>query len=139
LTNIIAYATIPGCKLTIVHLAIVLFNLFGWIPKLTRKAHFISILLTAASWFLLGIFYGMNYCPFTDWQWQVKEKLGEGNLPVNFIEYFAEKIIGRDFNSQFINNVIAISFAIVAMLSVYINFMLPRLRKTKSFNRVVFL
>ena len=108
--------------LTIVHLAIVAFNLFGWIPKITRKAHFISIVLTTASWFLLGIWFGMGYCPFTDWQWQVKEKLGEKNLPTNFIEYFSEKITGNDFDSQFINNVIAISFALVALLSVYINF-----------------
>ncbi len=116
--------------LTIVHLAIVLFNLFGWIPKITRKAHFISVVLTAASWFLLGIWFGMGYCPFTDWQWQVKEKLGEGNLPVNFIEYFAEKITGHDFDPQFISNVIAVSFALVTLLSVYLNFIHPRLSKT---------
>ncbi|MFN2439555.1 MAG: DUF2784 domain-containing protein [Chitinophagaceae bacterium] len=120
--------------LTIVHLAIVGFNLFGWIPKLTRKAHFVSIVLTAASWFLLGIFYGMGYCPFTDWQWQVKEKLGEGNLPANFIEYFAEKITGSDFNSQLINNVIAVSFVIVAIISVYVNFVHIR-PKQKGINR----
>jgi len=116
--------------LTIVHLAIVLFNLFGWIPKITRKAHFISVVLTAASWFLLGIWFGMGYCPFTDWQWQVKEKLGEGNLPVNFIEYFVEKITGHDFDPQFISNVIAVSFALVALLSVYINFIHSKLSKT---------
>ena len=38
--------------LTIFHLAIVLFNLFGWIPRGTRKVNFITILLTAASWFV---------------------------------------------------------------------------------------
>jgi hypothetical protein len=121
--------------LTIVHLAIVGFNLFGWIPTVTRKAHFISIVLTAVSWFLLGIWFGMGYCPFTDWQWQVKEKLGERNLPPNFIEYFAEKFTGSDFDPQFVNNVIAIGFAIVALLSIYINFIHPRLRKIKSDNK----
>jgi hypothetical protein len=70
----------------------------------------------------LGIWFGIGYCPFTDWQWQVKEKLGERNLPVNFIEYFAEKITGIDFHPQFINNIIAISFALVTLLSVCINF-----------------
>jgi len=118
--------------LTIVHLAIVVFNLFGWIPKVTRRAHFISIVLTAASWFLLGIWFGMGYCPFTAWQWQVKETLGERNLPANFIEYFAEKFTGIDFNTQFISNVIAISFAAVALLSVYINFVHPRTGKSKA-------
>ena len=121
--------------LTIVHLAIITFNLFGWIPKVTRKAHFISIVLTAASWFLLGIWFGMGYCPFTDWQWQVKEKLGEKNLPPNFIEYFCEKITGSNFDPQFVSNVIAICFALAVLLSIYLNFMHPRLRKNKSANK----
>lgn len=108
--------------LTIVHLAIIGFNLFGWIPKRMRKAHLVSVALTAASWLLLGIWFGLGYCPFTDWQWQVKENLGERNLPANFIEYFAEKIMSTDFDPQFINNITVISFAIVAALSIYLNF-----------------
>jgi hypothetical protein len=118
--------------LSIVHLAIVGFNLFGWMFKETRKAHFISIVLTASSWFLLGIWFGMGYCPFTDWQWQMKEKLGERNLPSNFIEYFAQKFTGIDFDARFVNNMIAISFVIVALLSIYVNFIATWLRKTRS-------
>lgn len=115
--------------LTVVHLAIIVFNLFGWIPKVTRKAHFVSVVLTAASWFLLGIWFGTGYCPFTDWQWRVKEKLGERGMPANFIEYFAEKISGRDFDPSFVNTVTAICFALAAFLSVYVNFVLPRIAK----------
>jgi hypothetical protein len=107
--------------LTIVHLAIVGFNLFGWIFKATRKAHLVSVLLTAASWFLLGIWFGIGYCPFTDWQWRVKERLGEQNLPGNFIEYFSEKITGYNFDPQLVNNVTVISFAVVTVISVYLN------------------
>ena len=108
--------------LTIVHLAIVGFNLFGWIPKKTRKAHFISVLLTAASWLLLGLWFGIGYCPFTDWQWQVKRKLGEQYLPSNFIEYFAEKTFSKDFDSIFVNNMIMICFVAVGLISIYLNF-----------------
>jgi ammonia channel protein AmtB len=114
--------------LTIVHLSIILFNLFGWIPKVTRKAHLISILLTAGSWFVLGIWYGMGYCPFTDWQWKVKSQLGEKNLPSNFIEYFLKKITNHDFSTNFINNLIAACFALAALLSLYVNFILPKLK-----------
>lgn len=113
-------------SLTIIHLSIVLFNLFGWIPKATRKAHLISVILTAASWFILGIWYGMGYCPFTDWQWDVKEKLGEQNLPSNFIEYYAEKITGYDFDSQLVSNLTALFFIVVAIISVYLNFFQKR-------------
>ena len=114
--------------LTIVHLCIIAFNLFGWIPKATRKAHFISIILTAASWLVLGIWFGLGYCPVTDWQWQVKERLGEQNLPASFITYFADKITGSHFNPSFINTITAICFALAALLSVYVNFIRPKYR-----------
>lgn len=115
---------------TIFHLAIVVFNLFGWIPRRMRKANFILIILTAASWFLLGIWYGMGYCPVTEWQWQVKEQLGERNIPNNFIEYIAEKVFNRDFSSGFISTLTAVCFALAVIASVYVNFILPR-RKQK--------
>jgi hypothetical protein len=114
--------------LTIVHLSIVLFNLFGWIPKRTRKAHLVSLIITAASWFILGIWYGLGYCPVTEWQWSVKERLGEKNLPDNFIEYFLDKITGYDFSSSFVGNLIGVCFAIAVTLSLFVNFILPRLK-----------
>ena len=118
--------------LTITHLSIVLFNLFGWIPKYTRRAHLISVALTAASWFILGIWYGMGYCPLTDWQWRVKTQLGEKNLPSNFIEYFAEKISGRDFSPVLVNTLIAASFSAAVVLSIYVNFVLPFLKRKRT-------
>ena len=108
--------------LTFVHLVIIGFNLFGWIWPATRKAHFICVLATAASWFLLGIWFGMGYCPVTDWQWRVKEQLGEHSLPASFIKYYADKISGRDISSSLIDWVTGISFLIAALLSVYVNF-----------------
>jgi hypothetical protein len=114
--------------LSIVHLALVFFNLFGWIPKCTRKAHFIAVLITAASWLVLGLWFGIGYCPLTDWQWNVKEKLGERNLPPNFIEYFAEKLTGRSYDTSFVSQMITIFFALAAGLSLYVNFVLPRLK-----------
>lgn len=115
--------------LTIAHLALVLFNLFGWIPRVTRKAHLVTIVLTAASWLVLGIWFGTGYCPLTDWQWEVKEKLGERNLPPNFIEYFVEKWTGRDYDTSFVGLLITIFFAGAAGLSLYVNFVLPRIKK----------
>jgi hypothetical protein len=110
---------------TIVHLAITGFNLLGWIWPATQKAHFISILITAASWFLLGIWYGIGYCPVTDWQWQVKEKLGEHHLPASFITYMAEKITGKSFSPVFMDTITVICFGLAAGLSVYVNFIKP--------------
>ena len=108
--------------LSFFHLALVAFNLFGWIPRRTRKAHLISVTLTAASWFVLGIWYGMGYCPITDWQWEVKEKLGERDLPASFIKYFADKISGRDIDADIVNIGTLIGFIFSVAATVYVNF-----------------
>ena len=112
--------------LTFVHLVIIGFNLFGWLWPATRKMHFFFLLATAASWFLLGIWFGMGYCPVTDWQWQIKEKLGEHNLPASFIKYYADKITGKNISSSLIDLITVISFGAAALLSIYVNFIKKR-------------
>lgn len=108
--------------LTLLHLLIIGFNLFGWIRPRWRKAHLASILITAGSWFILGIWFGTGYCPITEWQWQVKTKLGETNLPASFIKYYADKLTGRAFDPSFINTVTAVCFAAAALVSIFVNF-----------------
>lgn len=107
---------------TLLHLIIIGFNLLGWIWPRTRKFHFIVVMLTAGSWFILGIWYGIGYCPITDWQWQLKERMGETNLPNSFIKYYADKLSGRDISSDLIDALTAIGFAVAAIMSVYFNF-----------------
>ena len=107
---------------TVVHLSITGFNLLGWIWPATRKAHLITAAITAACWGLLGIWYGFGYCPVTDWQWDVKTKLGETNLPNSFIKYFADKVSGRDINPVLIDNLTLWLFVAAILLSVYFNF-----------------
>jgi len=108
--------------LTLVHLIIIGFNLFGWIFPATRRAHFICVILTAFCWFVLGIWFGWGYCPVTDWQWHIKEKLGETNLPGSFITYYADKITGKQFSDAFINIITLALFLLAAAISVYVNF-----------------
>jgi hypothetical protein len=111
---------------TIAHLALTLFNLTGWIWKRTRKAHLIILIITAASWSVLGIWYGWGYCPLTDWHWDIKERLGERNLPNSFIKYLADKITGKDINPSVVDNVTlgCLLFAVAA--SVYVNFFISK-------------
>jgi hypothetical protein len=108
--------------LTLFHLAIVGFNIFGWIWKKARRVHFVVVMLTAGCWFIPGIWYGIGYCPVTDWQWHVKEQLGERNLPNSFIKYWADKLTSTDVNTQFIDILIAVCFTAAFLLSVYLNF-----------------
>jgi hypothetical protein len=116
---------------TIAHLGLTLFNLTGWAWKKTRKAHLITLIITAASWFVLGIWYGWGYCPLTDWHWEVKEKLGETNLPNSFIKYFANKISGGDVNPSLVDTVTLCCLIFAVLASVYVNFFL---RKRKNIN-----
>lgn len=104
------------------HIVFTLFNLIGWVWWRTRRIHLVTILLTALSWFVLGNWYGWGYCFLTDWQWTVKEKLGEKNLPSSFIKYFADKIFRIDSNPQFISILTLICFVVALILSIYLNF-----------------
>jgi hypothetical protein len=106
---------------TLLHLIIIVFNLFGWILPTTRKANLICLLTTGASWFILGIWYGLGYCPITDWQWRIKEKLGETNLPNSFVKYYADKISGADISAHTIDIITAVSFFTALIISIYVN------------------
>ena len=48
------------------HTSLTLFNALGWIGYKTRKLNLVTLLLTGGSWFILGIFYGIGYCPLTE-------------------------------------------------------------------------
>ena len=118
--------------LTFTHFALIGFNLFGWIWRKTRKAHLITVAGTAFSWFVLGIWFGWGYCPITDWQWKVKEKLGEINLPNSFIKYYADKISGKNIDPVIVDSLTFISFLVVIVLTVYLNFFKRKLSIHKS-------
>lgn len=79
---------------TVFHTSLVLFILTGWLWRKTRKLHLAVVLLTAASWLILGIFYGLGYCPFTEWHFNVLEKLGHTGLPASYISFLVMRITG---------------------------------------------
>ncbi|OFY50879.1 MAG: hypothetical protein A2Y87_10640, partial [Bacteroidetes bacterium RBG_13_46_8] len=85
------------------HTGLVFFNLFGWISRKTRGWNLITLLLTGSSWFILGIFYGIGYCPFTEWHFRVLERMGETNLPVSYIEYIVERFLPVDVNPKLVD------------------------------------
>jgi len=108
--------------LTLTHFVLIGFNLFGWIWPKTRKVHLITVAVTAFSWFILGIWFGWGYCPITDWQWKIKERLGETNLPDSFIKYYADKITGKNIGPSIVDITTLIVFLLVIVLSIYLNF-----------------
>lgn len=114
---------------TILHVFVMIFNLIGWIWKRTRKAHLILCIVTLASWFILGIWYGLGYCPLTDWHWAIKEKRGITDLPNSFAKWLIDAVTGRNINADLIDLVVGIALLISIFAAVYINFIHPRLFK----------
>jgi hypothetical protein len=73
-----------------------------------------------------------GYCPITDWQWRVKEQLGEHNLPNSFIKYYADKTTGNNYSPSFIDTITVVCFAVAAFLAIYFNFIHQRIRRTHN-------
>jgi hypothetical protein len=104
------------------HSCLILFILGGWAWKKTRRANLALILLTAFSWFFLGIWYGYGYCPCTDWHWKVRYKLGIYPTQDSYIEFLIETFTGWDLSRTLVD-VIALVFLVGAfMASVLLNF-----------------
>ena len=103
------------------HSGIILFNLFGWIWKKTRKANLILLLLTGFSWTFLGIFYGFGYCPFTDWHWEVLKTLGKTNLPYSYVEYLIGRLLKINISSSAADSLTGITYIAALIISVYLN------------------
>ena len=103
------------------HTLLILFNIFGWIWKKTRKLNLVLLLLTGLSWTLLGIFYGFGYCPLTEWHFNVLRKLGETNLPNSYIKYLVDRISGWDISANTVDLATLIVFLAALSISIILN------------------
>lgn len=103
------------------HTLLIFFNLFAWIIRPLRKANLVVLLLTGGSWFILGIFYGIGFCPFTEWHWQVLHKLGQYNLPDSYISYLVERFTGFLPNAKLTDILTVIFYFIALVISIIIN------------------
>lgn len=103
------------------HSILILFNLFGWIWKKTRRLNLLTLLITGFSWIGLGLFYGLGYCFLTDLHWRVLEKLGESNISDSYIQYLFNRILGLQISAYFADYLTVILFFIALIMSVYFN------------------
>ena len=118
--NLILYK-IANIFFFVFHVTLIIFNLFGWIPKSLRKWNLIALALTAFSWFVLGIFYGFGYCFLTDWHWQVREKLGYSTDSNSYIHFLITELTGISMEEKAVDIVTVIFFFVALALSVYVN------------------
>jgi hypothetical protein len=106
----------------ILHTSLIIFNLFGWIWRKTRKLNLVLLLLTGSSWLFLGLIVGtLGYCPLTEWHFSVLDKLGVTNLPTSYVKYLADRLTGLDINPSLVDNVTLYSFLAALGLSLIFN------------------
>ena len=104
-----------------VHVLLIVACLIGWIFPRTRKAHLILMGMVVGCWFLLGLKYGIGYCPLTDWHWQVKQKLGEGSLPNSFIKYLWDHIFATPISPKAADILTFGAFFVSLIPALYLN------------------
>jgi hypothetical protein len=61
----------------------------------------LSIGLTVSAWFAFAPWYGLGYCPCTDWHWQVKRALGQYDMPNNYMTYLTDAWTGIAITDDF--------------------------------------
>jgi len=103
------------------HSSLMIFILFGWAWKRTRIANLVVILLTAFSWFVLGIWYGYGYCPSTDWHWRVRAQLGIRDLPTSYTKFLVDSFTGWDVSQKTVDVVTLILLVFALTASLYTN------------------
>jgi hypothetical protein len=104
------------------HTFLIIFNLFGWIWKRTRKLNLIVLSLTGGSWLFLGLIVGtLGYCPLTDWHFKVLEKLGKTDLPYSYTKYLADRLTGLDINATLVDNLTLYTYMAALVISIALN------------------
>lgn len=101
------------------HSVLIMFNIFGWIIPRWRFANLISLSLTAFSWFVLGIWYGIGYCPLTDWHWKVRQLLGYNDQSISYIHFLILKITGVNLPENCVDTTTVIVFFTAFFISIY--------------------
>jgi hypothetical protein len=103
------------------HTVFTLFNITGWMFRKTRRLNLITLLLTAFSWFVLGIWYGWGYCACTGWHWNAREHLGLHDQQRSYIHFLVIKLTGINMNENVVEYGTLIFFLISFIMSAWLN------------------
>jgi hypothetical protein len=103
------------------HAGWILFCALGWAWRATRRANLLVLLLTLASWTLLGFWYGFGFCPFTEWHWQVREALGRSPDTSSYIKFLLDALTGWDVRSDAVDAAAVVGLAVALLASITLN------------------
>jgi hypothetical protein len=102
------------------HTSWIVFTCVGWVWKRTRRWQLATVVLTAFSWFGLGIWYGWGYCPSTDWHWRIRARLGHVDPP-SYIQLLIKELTGVDLPSQWADALAVGTLIMVGVLTSILN------------------
>ena len=105
----------------VVHLALIIICLGGWALPRVRTAHRYLMVAILSSWFLLGLKFGIGYCVLTDWHWQIKDKLGQSDLPNSFIKHILNHLLPSVISDRAVDILTLVAFygAVLATIIVW--------------------
>ena len=103
------------------HTVLIVFNLFGWVWRRTRLANLMTLGATAFFWFIIGIWYGVGYCPSTEWHWQVRLRLGYTIETYSYTKFLVDTITGLDVNAKLVDTATVTLFLLAICASVFTN------------------
>jgi len=102
------------------HTLWIAFNCVGRAWRRTRRWQLATVSLTALSWFGLGIWYGWGYCPFTDWHWQIRERLGYHDPP-SYVQLLIRELTGIELGPDLANGLALGTLIVVGVLTGFLS------------------
>lgn len=103
------------------HIALILFNVFGWLVPAWRRLNLWTLGITLFSWVVLGIFYGFGYCFLTDWHYAVRDKLGLITESNSYIHFLITRLSGIPIPERTVDIGTVVIFLVVVIISVVLN------------------
>ncbi|MCP4786981.1 MAG: DUF2784 domain-containing protein [Fuerstiella sp.] len=85
----------------VLHNALIVFNLVGWIWPRTRRLHLLALGATLFSWLVMGAWYGWGYCLCADWHFQIRRQLGLNGGESSYTELLFNQIPGVTVSRTF--------------------------------------
>lgn len=79
------------------------------------------MLLTAFSWFILGIWHDWGYCFTTDWHWDIRESLEYNDRSDSYTHFMINKITGIDLDMELVDFATMIIFIVLLIITIVLN------------------
>lgn len=103
------------------HGALVAFNVLGWAWRRTRRLNLFTLLLTLASWTLMGLWFGVGYCVLTDLHWRVRAAMGIHDTASSYLALLVRTLTGWAPPATLVNPVAAVIFLAALIASLALN------------------